>query len=83
MKYFKKDFELLIEKYIPYQLLVTQTIHQIVEIEALDTVNSPKLNDGLDGSGSHTVYNQLHNQPNLSTKSFLLFALRSFGYRIP
>ena len=91
MKYFQKHFETPIGIYIPYQLLVTQTIHQIVEIEALDTVNYPlkaKLTDGLDGSGSHTIYNQLQNHPDLSTKSFLLFAFKvlwiqdSLGNRI-
>ena len=91
MKYFQKHFETPIGIYIPYQLLVTQTIRQIFEIEALDTVNYPlkaKLNDGLDGSGSHTIYNQLQNHPDLSTKSFLLFAFKvlwiqdSLGNRI-
>ena len=65
--------------YIPSQLLVAQTICQIIEIEALDTTNyllKAKLSDSLDGSGSHTIYNQLHNHPDLTTKSFILFAFK-------
>ena len=34
------------------------------------------LSDGLDGSGSHKIYNQVQNHPDLSTKSFLLLAFK-------
>ena len=91
MQYFHRDFETPIGIYIPYRLLVAQTIRQIVEIEAIDTANYPlkaKLVDGLDGSGSHTIYNQMRNHPDITTKSFLLFAFKiiwlqdSFGNTI-
>ena len=32
--------------------------------------------DGLDGSGSHRLYNQLQEHPDISTKTFLLFCFR-------
>ena len=79
MQYFHRDFETPIGIYIPYRLLVAQTFRKIVEIEAIDTANYPhkaKLVDGLDGSGSHTIYNQRRNHPNITTKSFLLFAFK-------
>ena len=35
-----------------------------------------KLTDGLDGSGSLTIYNQKQIHPDLTTKNFLLFSLK-------
>ena len=35
-----------------------------------------KLADGLDGSGSHTIYNQKQIHPDLTTKNFLLFSFK-------
>ena len=32
--------------------------------------------DGLDGSGSHRIYNQISNNPNFTSKNFLLFAFK-------
>ena len=61
------------------RLLVAQTIRQIVEIEAIHTANYPlkaKLVDGLNGSWSHTIYNQMRNHPDITTKRFLLFVFK-------
>ena len=33
-------------------------------------------NTGLDGSGSHRIYNQVNMHPDLSTKSFILFGFK-------
>ena len=41
------------------------------------------LSDGLDVSGSHKVYNQVQNHPDLSTKSFLLFAFKVLQFKDP
>ena len=35
-----------------------------------------EITDGLDGSGSHKIYNQLPPHPDISTKSFLLFSFK-------
>ena len=35
-----------------------------------------KISDGLDGSDSHKVYNQLHEDPNFKTKNYILFGFK-------
>ena len=35
-----------------------------------------KLRDGLDGSGSHRIYNQKQMHPDLTTQNFLLYAFK-------
>ena len=37
---------------------------------------SIKISDGLDGSGSHQVYNQFQESPSINTKNLLLFAFK-------
>ena len=37
---------------------------------------SVKISDGLDGSGSHQIFNQLQHSPSLSSENFLLFAFK-------
>ena len=79
MQYFHKDFGTPVSNYIPYQFIVEQTIRQIVEDEIFENANYPltaMLSDGLDGTESHKNYNQVQNHPDLSTKSFLMFAFK-------
>ena len=84
MQYFHKDFGTPVGIYIPYQFIVEQTIRQIVEDEKFENAIYPltvMLSDGLDGSGSHKIYNQVQNHPDLSTKSFLLFAFKVLWFK--
>ena len=80
LRYFDKGFGTPVGIYHPYQSIATQTISQIIEGERfLQDANYPltaKLIDGLDGSGSHSIYNQLRNHPDIMTKKFILFAFK-------
>ena len=77
---FPKKLVHRLEYFLPYRLLVTQTLHELVEAErGLHNAEYPltaKLTDGLDGSGSHTIYNQKQIHPDLTTKNFLLFSFK-------
>ena len=65
---------------IPYRDILATTVHQLIEFdESLQNASYPinvTVVDGLDGSGSHRIYNQLQDHPDISTKSFLLFCFR-------
>ena len=78
--YFDKGFGTPFGIYQSYRSIATQTISQIIEAErSLQDANFPltaKVVDGLDGSGSHSIYNQLRNHPDITTKNFLLFAFK-------
>ena len=80
LRYFDKGFGTPVGIYHPYQSIATQTISQIIEAErSLQDANYPlttKLIDGLDGSGSYSIHNQLRNHPDITTKDFLLFAFK-------
>ena len=80
MRYFSKEIGSPVGIFLPYRLLVTQTLNELVEAErGLHNAEYPltaKLTDGLDGSGSHTIYNQKQIPPDLTTKNFLLFSFK-------
>ena len=65
---------------IPYRDILAITVHQLVEFdENLQNARYPiniTIVDGLDGSGSHRLYNQLQEHSDISTKTFLLFCFR-------
>ena len=65
---------------IPCKGILATTVHQLIEFdESLQNASYPinvTVVDGLDGSGSHRIYNQLQDHPDISTKSFLLFCFR-------
>ena len=65
---------------VPYRDILATTVHQLIEFdESLQNASYPiivTVVDGLDGSGSHRIYNQLQDHPDISTKSFLLFCFR-------
>ena len=67
---------------LPYQDILRQTISRL--IGTLPNINqnqfplSVKISDGLDGSGSHQIYNhvQATELENFNTKNFILFAFK-------
>ena len=62
----------------PYYLQVQQTLERILTtLSPLDPEEFPlqfRIADGLDGSGCHTIYNQLHT--NTNTKNYILFCFK-------
>ena len=63
---------------IAYKVLLHHTVSRLLESidEKIDNTKYPltlKISDGLDGSGSHKVYNQLHEDPNFNTNNYILF----------
>ena len=65
---------------INYNKIISITTERIVEtIGPNDAIHYPltvHVADGLDGSGSHKVYNQIHTNIDFSTKCFILFAFK-------
>ena len=65
---------------ISYRSLLKQTLSRLVQtIPQFDESKYPltfKISDGLDGSGCHKVYNQLQENPNFTTKNFIIFAFK-------
>ncbi|KAI6661186.1 Dna-mediated transposase [Oopsacas minuta] len=65
---------------VSYKKLLTRTVNRILTASAneIPSASNPKrirISDGLDGSGSHRVYQQA-THPNISTKSFILFGFK-------
>ena len=63
---------------ISYSKLLTHTINRILLNISLDDCEPLKIriSDGLDGSGSHRVYQQATSHPDITTKNFLLFGFK-------
>ncbi|KAI6648319.1 hypothetical protein LOD99_12128 [Oopsacas minuta] len=64
---------------ISYTRLLTHTVERIVSNLSPDTLVYPlkvRVSDGLDGSGCHRVYQQAISNPDLSTKTFILFGFK-------
>ena len=65
---------------ISYKVLLHHTIVRLLEsINESEKFVYPlrlKLSDGLDGSGSHKIYNQQHGSPTFNTKNYILFAFK-------
>ena len=66
---------------IAYKVLLHHTVSRLLESidEKIYNTKYPltlKISDGLDGSGSLRVYNQLHEDPNFNTKNHILFGLK-------
>ena len=62
-----------------YQEIVQHTTERILQTITVDPAQYPielEIADGLDGLGSHIIYNQISNNPNFTTKNFLLFAFK-------
>ena len=60
-----------------YILFVKQTVERILSVHPPSSGDFPltfKMADGLDGSGSHTIYNQISS--NTSTKNYILFCFK-------
>ena len=65
---------------VPYHILIQHTIERsLLNYDPLIESQFPlnvTIADGLDGSGSHRIYNQVNIHPDLSTKSFILFGFK-------
>ncbi|KAI6647405.1 hypothetical protein LOD99_12401 [Oopsacas minuta] len=65
---------------ISYHTLLTHTVNRIISTNTpIDSDDQPlkiRISDGLDGSGSHRVYQQATSHPDLTTKDFLLFGFK-------
>ena len=65
---------------INYSKIISKTTERIVEIIGpIDAIHYPltvHVADGLDGPGSHKVYNQIHTNIDFLTKCFILFAFK-------
>ena len=64
---------------IAYSKILTFTTERIAKQFSIDTTKFPitiDVADGLDGSGSYKVYNQVQTNIDLSTKNFILFAFK-------
>ena len=65
---------------ISYRVLLHHTIVRLLEsIYESEKFVYPlrlKVSDGLDGSGSHKIYNQQHGSPTFNTKNYILFAFK-------
>ena len=62
-----------------YKEIVQHTTERILQTITIHPTRYPleiEIADGLDGSGSHRIYNQLSDNPNFTTKNFLLFAFK-------
>ena len=62
-----------------YFELVKHTAERILQTMELNSQQYPiefEIADGLDGSGSHRIYNQLNNDPNFTTKNIILYAFK-------
>ena len=62
-----------------YFELVKHTAERILQTMELNSQQYPiefEVADGLNGSGSHRIYNQLNNDPSFTTKSFILYAFK-------
>ena len=65
--------------YIAYSKILTFTTERLTKQLSIDTTKFPltiDVADGLDGSGSYKVYNQLQTNIDFSTKNFILFAFK-------
>ena len=64
---------------VNYGDIVTQTVSQLLEHEYQLQANFPltvAITDGMDGSGSHRVYNQVQGFLDISTKTYILFGFK-------
>ena len=68
---------------IPYSNLVSLTTERLLQLNPVPQEYQFPITltiaDGLDGSGSHRIYNQAPTNSNLSTKSFILFAFKALS----
>ena len=64
---------------VSYISIMKQTITRLLESLSVSDLQFPltfRASDGLDGSGSHRIYNQLQDTPDFNFKNFLLFAFK-------
>ena len=66
---------------LSYKLLLTHTIERLLVANEISTNETDyplriRVSGGIDGSGSHRIYQQARPHPDFSTKNFILFAFR-------
>ena len=65
---------------IAYRMMLKQTLTRLLStLPNLNDSQFPlalRISDGLDGSGSHQIYNQLQESVHFNTKNFWLFAFK-------
>ena len=65
---------------IPYRKILIQTLSRLLlTLPQVNETHFPltlKIADGLDGSGSYQMYNQLQESVNFNTKNFIIFAFK-------
>lgn len=69
---------------ISYKDLLQHTLFRLFETVINDNFTFPltlKISDGLDGSGSHKIYNQQNENICLSTKNYILFGFKLLSLR--
>ena len=80
LEYVHDSYNTTIGISISYRKFLKQTITRLqTTLTNLNTDKFPsilKVSDGLDGSGSHQVYNQLQESEQFNSKNFLLFAFK-------
>ena len=67
---------------ISYKKLLTQTINRIALNIAIHDSEQPlkvRISDGLDGLGSHRVYQQVTSHPDVTTKKIILFGFKEMS----
>ena len=77
MHFVERDYPIGIG--ISYHKLLTHTINRIILNISIPDFKLPlkvRISDGLDGSGSHRIYQQAAPHPDITTKNFLLFAFK-------
>ena len=79
------DSQVTIGIRIPYRKILIQTLSRLLlTLPQVNETHFPltlKIADGLDGSGSHQIYNQLQESVNFNTKKFIIFAFKLFSIK--
>ena len=85
LHYVRNPDEVVIGIRVSYQMMLKQTVSRLVStLPQLSDGQFPlalRISDGLDGSGSHQIYNQLQESLQFNSKNFLLFAFKLLSIR--
>ena len=77
MHFVERDYPIAIG--ISYHKLFTHTVNRIISNISIADFELPlkvRISDGLDGSGSHRVYQQAVPHPDITTKNFIIFGFK-------
>ena len=80
LQYVSNSNQITIGIYASYRMMLKQTVVRLLStLPQLNNDQFPlalRISDGLDGSGSHQIYNQLQESIQFNSKNFLLFAFK-------